>query len=321
MSSPELRLPDQTESFIVISPQKAAVNANLYCFLLDTISEHANRYATQRVVESPERFIEAYERSRIGIEDIYFSLKLQQQIPGFYGEEAESFRKIASGLVVKITKRQNALEQNSNNITMSHRLLLAAKLQLRQRQMSAQQRVRLYEAIGYSQTEAALITKSLVKSLALSTATGLLFTAVTGTVVASSKIHPFLGSDVYSPENMLALGVSYVMHYGAAIKNASTNVELLRNEAVGTSPNIYATSLYFLLKKLAPEHESFQKAAIIAGSLAPTAVPEAIFLPVLFASPAGPSIVVGRNVLGSGLNLLQTKTNTFWGNRARKKNL
>lgn len=310
--------PELTE--VEIDPRRAALNAELYCFLLDKTAQEAERYAGRRIRESSEKYAETYRRSRIGIEDSYFLLTHQEKILDSYGEEGESFKQIAREIVHEADDRRRQLELAGSDKSSGQRILLALRLQVKQRRMSEQQRSRLYRATGYSNEESQLISRRIGKSLALTAITGAIFTPATAAVVAYGKSHPFLGESLTSTENLLALGTSYALHYGAVYKNGISNHDLLREEKIGTSPNVYATSMYYLLKKLAPEHKRLQDLAIAAGSIAPTAVPEAlIFLPTLFSATTGPSIVVGRNIFGAGLNLAQTKINDAWRNKAVAK--
>ncbi len=214
----------------------------------------------------------------------------------------------------KLQEHKELRLASASKISNLERVRTAIKARKKLKQLSDNQRTILLSIAGYSeQTEGKKIAKKISKSGVYMAIAGIPYTLGTIGAIALEKARPLVQlGNISNRSTQLTIALSYLLSYSAAYVNSQTNLRLLRDTNINTCPNIFATGLYFMLKKLVPESELMADLGVRLGTFAPGIIQEPAVISSLFIPILGPQAVLARNVAGAVLNAGQAGINEVW---------
>lgn len=303
------------------SAQMTIANLQFYLYLRKTIDKASKTYAERKRFERRGIWDDAESLSTrigVGIEDLYFtSNKNPKELENFnkqWGEEADLVKSLLSQIEPKLQKKRIKFSANATSLNFLQRRLVMGEAIRKLSTFTVEQQTRVFEQIGYNRDEAIDIAKKIgISMLAGSAATAVAYSLV-GATSTLGFTEPFLRNST-NINTALSVMSSYMMHYGTLGVTSEMNNQLL--EQNGSSPNIQATIVYYILKKMYPDSKKLQEAGVSLATFTPVLLQEIGFLPALF-TPLGPSVVTLRNISGAVYNSALILADKTWLRRGKK---
>lgn len=261
--------------------------------------------------------------TRTALVDLYF-IRDQGLDPKpfeeLWGDKAEEYSALLDGIYPQLQQRNDEIIQRASSLSTFDRMKISLKARKKLKQLSENQKAQLLSVVGYAESEErGRILKKLGISGVLTGIYALPYTVGIAGAIALEKANPLIHlEDLSSRSTQITIALSYLMSYSAAFVNSQTNIRLLKDQNINTCPNIFATGLYFLLRKLVPEKELIADLGVRAGTFAPGLVQEPAVIASLFVPILGPQAVLARNIAGGVLNLGQAGINEIWLKRKGK---
>lgn len=309
------------------SPKKESASAQLaaahIAFLLDLLKVSdatAKDFATSQGLEkglNKKAVKRVHTDTRTALVDLYF-IKEQGLDPQVFekrlGEQAVVVTDLFNTIVSQMQERKDEYLRTASDLSRLDRVRIAIKARKKLKELSEDQRTNLLSVAGYAeQRESTRITKKIATSGILTGVAAIPYTVGTIGAIALEKAHPFVQlAGIYDGKTQVAIALSYLISYSAAYVTSQTNVRLLKDPKINTCPNIFATGLYFMLKKLVPESELMADLGVRVGTFAPGIIQEPAVIASLFVPILGPQAVLARNIAGGVLNLGQAGINEVW---------
>lgn len=291
--------------------QAAAAHVGFYLTLHKRLGREAKEYANG---VAKEKGLNKKERRNLkknvttALLDLYAIKDNSLSMEPFeqkWGNESQKLSDLLEPHKTILEETKSAYEAAAPTYSPAKRIAVAANAARVLRGLEGEQKERLFELAGYSEDEGWSMTKKIARaggwSLGLGTAS---VGIVAGTGVVEKMTHFGGLSDISDTKTQVLLGLSYGLHYSAAILNGHVNHSLLKDQEINNAPNVFATSLYFLLKKFVPENKAAHYAGVQAGTIGPIAWQEIGFLSSL-AIPGAAEIVFARNAAGVAINASQ----------------
>ncbi|OGK31379.1 hypothetical protein A3F29_01465 [Candidatus Roizmanbacteria bacterium RIFCSPHIGHO2_12_FULL_33_9] len=255
--------------------------------------------------------------TRTALVDLYFIREQGLDTDAFdvqWGERATDFKGILEGINPELDQRSEELNQKAPNINSFERAKILLKARKKLQKMSESQKAQLLSIVGYADSEeSASVAKKIGVSGVLTSLYAYPYIVGIAGAIALEKANPLIHlEDISSRSTQLTIALSYLLSYSAAFVNSQSNIRLLRDPNINTCPNIFATGLYFILKKIVPEKELVADLGVRAGTFAPGLIQEPFAISSLFIPALGPGAVFARNIAGGLLNLGQAGINEIW---------
>lgn len=302
------------------SPQKVAVDVLSYLHSLKKIDHISKEYAFRRVKRSSEitdynNFQSIYHRTKRGLEDLYF---IDQSAENFtldtfkanWGEEGDALISLFNQVSPKIETYRRKKEDRYSRISAIDKVRIALDVGRRLHTLTEEQQIRLLHFSGYEREEVIDIVKHVGLSAALHITLGGIAYPLIAAASTKGLTGPFLDA-LADPKTQLAIVSSYIAHYASLIGYGRENFRLLRNQEIRTSPNVLATGTFYLLNKLFPNRIKMQELGTLTATVAPVLLEEIGFIPLVF-TPAGPSVLVARNIAATAFNTAVAIGSEMW---------
>ena len=328
--SGEIRLNQSQENIQPTQSQLATANALFYLHTIDTFSTIATQYAKRKEGSQRDSFgttNDLVSRIRAGLEDLYV-IKQQgdrealTQFHMQWGNEAYLLDSLLTSHVEPLAERRESILSEVVSNSRVSQLRAIYGLARRIPSLTEDQQVHLFELLGYDRDRAIDITKKIGVSVLMGSAITAIGYPLSGTTALLGGHESFLQS--LSPEDIhAAVLASYLAHYGARFLASQQHKRLLTNENIETSPNILATCLFFLTRRMYSDNKVLQDIAIRFGTMISILPQEFALIPSL-ATKFGPSAVVARNISETALNCLIIVADEIWlrtrGQRRQESN-
>lgn len=307
--------------------QLAAAQISFYLDLLITSDLTARDYvhsidAVKNL--SKKEIKETQADTKTALVDLYFIREQGLDPKAFkerWGERAVDVENLLDSISPELHLHREEFLSQASNLNSFERARISLKARRRLKQLSEDQKTQLLSIVGYSDSkERARVLNKIGFSGILTGIATIPYTVGIAGAIALEKTHPLvqLGS-ISNRSTQLTIALSYLLSYSAAFVNSQTNLRLLRDTNINTSPNIFATGLYFMLKKLVPESELMADLGVRVGTFVPGIIQEPAVISSLFVPILGPQAVLARNIAGGVLNLGQAGINEVWLKRKGKK--
>ncbi len=311
--------------------QLAATRIAFYLELLKTSDLTAKDYARSIGTEknlSKKEIKSIQADTRTALVDLYFIREQELDPEAFeeqWGERTQEFKSMLDGISPQLQQSSEELLIHAPNLNSFERARISLRARKRLKQLPEDQKTQLLSIVGYTDPkERARILKKIGFSGILTGVATIPYTIGIAGAIVLEKAHPLVQlDDISNRSTQLTIALSYLLSYSAAFVNSQTNLMLLRDPNINTCPNIFATSLYFMLKKLVPESELLSDLGVRAGTFVPGLIQEPAVISSLFIPVLGPQAVLARNIAGGILNLGQAGINEVWlkkkGTKIRRK--
>jgi hypothetical protein len=215
-----------------------------------------------------------------------------------WGQEGEAFEQIFDGASDQFSTIQQESAEKAIMLPPEKRARVGVSAAYYlSKYGTKEQTVEALKYLGYSKDT----LKKVAASFALTVATSIPPPTVMTAAAAWGAEHPLL-TGLATTNKVLAVISSYALSYGAAYINARANISALRDPKIETSPNVFATIAYFILRKVVPEYEKLQDRGTIEGSIAPTVFGDLTSIGTLLL-PNGATITASKNVANALIQL------------------
>lgn len=303
--------PEQQKE-VPTSEQTAVADALFYCKFLDLMDNAARQYGLWKISKSHSGTRcndqeESKSKAKTALEDLYEAGEDKDKIMSFkkaWGDETEEFQSILIRISPKIREENEKIHGQAYKFGVKAKLNAAVTTTRKMIHLSNNERLALLQQIGYTKEEAVDICKKIAISSGLSAAEAAVFFGGTFAAAGYAATHPF-----YSEMNNTAaylVPASYALKYMTATINSYMNMPLLREKSIKTSPNVFSTSMYYLLNKFFKDDSKVRSLFSTAVTLIEPAVQDIFWTPTFAVPGIGASVNTARCAASTGINLLES---------------
>ncbi|MDO8340509.1 MAG: hypothetical protein Q7T59_00890, partial [Candidatus Woesebacteria bacterium] len=239
----------------------------------------------------------------------------------YWGESANEIGHMLDDIFPQLQQSSEDHNKRAPSLDSIDRIRISLKARKQLKNLPEEQKSQLLSLVGYTDPkERAKVLKKIGFSGLLTGISTIPYTLGIAGAIALEKTNPIIHlDDISNRSTQIAIALSYLLSYSTTFAVNQTNIRLLRDPNINTCPNIFSTSLYFLLKKLMPEKELMADLGVTVGTFTPSLIQEPAVISSLFIPVLGPQVVLARNIAGGILNLGQAGINEIWLKRKGKK--
>lgn len=303
---------------IISEPQKATARVANYLEFLKIIDIGAEYYLAKKKLD-PQFNDPSFGKKDIKLilEDLYFASSESNKIDRLkedWGDEFYRFDDALSSIRPKLQKTGETIFKSANKLNTIDRLKITIKAALAMtNNLSGEQQARIISLMGYTQEELTDTAKKIGVSAGLTASTGIAAWVFVSSAALFGGSHPFV--EQY-PQKDLIVASSYIGHYLSAVVKSYQNMRMLKDQDIETSPDILATSIFLLSKKLLPDKIRLRDLTTLAAGVFPAVFTE-IYSASLLNPDFGPSTVISKNIAGTIFNSAMAGAVKWWINKKR----